>query len=67
MKITGDRMRTAKLTPAGDLAWDIPSSSIHADLKYIIEYDARPTGRIYHVRGKCFRNWRNAVMAALNG
>ena len=67
MKITGERMQTAKLTPNGDLAWILPSSAVNAELKHIIQFDARPSGRIYHVKGKCFRNWRNAVKAAVYG
>lgn len=67
MKLSGERMQTAKLTPSGDLAWILPSKVVTADLRHIIEFDARPAGRIYHVNSKCFCNWRDAVKAAVYG
>ena len=66
-KLSGERMQTAKLTPNGDLAWVLQSAAVNAELKHIIQYDARPSGRIYHVGGNIFRDWRAAVKAAVYG
>lgn len=69
MKLTGERVRICKLTPNGHRAWDLPASGIRsiAHLKHLIQYDDRKGGRIYHVDGKLFRTWRDAVKAAVYG
>lgn len=68
MKLSGDRLRIAKITPNGDLTWNLPASGIKSvdHLKHVIQYDDRP-GKVYHVNSKLFRNWSEAVKYAING
>ena len=65
MKLTGERMRVQKYTSYGKLLWDVPVKNWDAHNKYIVQYDDRPTGKIYHAAGKCFRNLENAIKAAI--
>ncbi len=67
MKLTGERLRAQKYAGTGELMWDKPADCINADLKYMVYYDFRSNGRIYHANGKLFHTREEAMKEAIHG